>query len=229
MCASAGGWGAGMPMRSMPSRSSTMRMRRWRVLRAAPSPPAARPGRSPTSAEVDRDRPGRPAPRRKRRQDDLDHVRSAAASGIVVVAVLFDAIHPPVGRLERLSADAEPSEITCALGMVARSACRCRPRRRRSRHRRHRLPPRLRAAASAVESERSRRRGGARFASDSGAWHAYPEALATESWLGCSGPRAVGEAGAPARPPSRPARPAAGAPAAPPARIPEMTSVDPLT
>ncbi len=125
---------------------------------------------------VDRDRLG--VQLRVQLQDDLDHV-VGGRSGIVVVAVLFDAIHPPVGASSAYQ-QVQTSEIA-ALAMVARA--RADAARVAAEAAIDATDRRARAAASAVESGSAAAAAAVRFASDSGSWQAYPEVLATESWL----------------------------------------------
>jgi hypothetical protein len=112
-------------------------------------------------------------------QGDLDRA-AGGGSGIVVVAVLFDAIHPPVGASPAYQ-QVQTAEIT-ALATVARA--RADAARVAADAAIEASDRRAQAAASAVEAGCAASAAAVRFAADGAAWHAHPQALATESWLG---------------------------------------------
>jgi hypothetical protein len=125
---------------------------------------------------LDRDRLG--GELRLQLQDDLDRA-VGGSSGIVVVAVLFDAIHPPVGAASAYQ-QVQTSEIS-ALATVARAHADA--ARAAADAAIDAADRRTRASATAVETRSAAAAAAVRFAADRAAWHAHPEALATESWL----------------------------------------------
>ena len=125
---------------------------------------------------VDRDRLGDQL--RVQVQADLDRP-VGGSSGIVVVAVLFDAIHPPVGASPAYQ-QVQTSEIT-GLATVARAradAARITAEAAIDANER-----RTRAEASAVETRCAASAAAVRFAAESGSWREHRAALATENWL----------------------------------------------
>jgi regulator of protease activity HflC (stomatin/prohibitin superfamily) len=111
-------------------------------------------------------------------QADIDRP-AGGRSGIVVVAILFDAIHPPVGASPAYQ-QVQAAEIT-ALGTVARAradAVRLVAEASIDATDRH-----ARAQATAAEATSAARASAVRFAAEAEAWRTHHDALATERWL----------------------------------------------